>query len=43
VQNDPLLRRDLAQRGRQRVLDRFTQEQIARRTYEVYCDVMRNE
>jgi len=43
LQHDPSLRRDLAQRGRQRVLDRFTQEQIARQTYEVYCAVMRNE
>jgi len=43
LQNDWSLRRDLAQRGRQRVLDHFTQEQIARQTYEVYCDVMRNE
>jgi glycosyltransferase involved in cell wall biosynthesis len=41
VQNDPSLRRDLAQRGRRRVLDRFTQEQIAQRTYEVYQNVMR--
>ena len=41
LQNDRSLRRDLAQRGRQRVLDRFTQEQIAQQTYEVYCDVMR--
>jgi glycosyltransferase involved in cell wall biosynthesis len=41
VQNDRALRRELAQRGRQRVLDRFTQEQIARRTYDVYCNVMR--
>ena len=40
LQNDRPLRRDLAQRGRQRVLDRFTQEQVARQTYEVYCDVM---
>jgi glycosyltransferase involved in cell wall biosynthesis len=43
LRNDSSLRRDLAQRGRQRVLDRFTQEQIARRTYAVYCSLMRNE
>ena len=43
LRNDPSLRRDLAQRGRQRVLDRFTQAQIARQTYAVYCDVMRDE
>jgi glycosyltransferase involved in cell wall biosynthesis len=42
LQNDVTLRRDLAQRGRQRVLDRFTQEQIARQTYEVYQRVLRN-
>ena len=34
--NQPDLRVDLSQRGRQRVLDHFTQAQIARRTYEVY-------
>jgi glycosyltransferase involved in cell wall biosynthesis len=42
LQNDPSLRHELAQRGRQRVLDRYTQEQIARQTYEVYQRVMRN-
>jgi glycosyltransferase involved in cell wall biosynthesis len=41
LQNDRSLRRDLAQRGRQRVLDRFTQEQVARQTYEVYCQISR--
>jgi glycosyltransferase involved in cell wall biosynthesis len=41
LRNNQSLRRDLAQRGRQRVLDHFTQEQIARQTYEVYCNVMR--
>jgi glycosyltransferase involved in cell wall biosynthesis len=41
LQNDRALRRDLAQRGRQRVLERFTQAQIARQTYEVYQNVMR--
>jgi glycosyltransferase involved in cell wall biosynthesis len=43
LQNDAALRRELAQRGRQRVLDCFTQEQIARQTVEVYQKVMRNE
>jgi len=43
LQNDLALRKNLAQLGRQRVLNRFTQEQIARQTYEVYCSVMRNE
>ena len=42
LQNDAALRRDLAQRGRQRVLDHFTQEQIARQTYEVYQRVLPN-
>jgi glycosyltransferase involved in cell wall biosynthesis len=41
LQTDAALRRDLAQRGRQRVLDRFTQEQIARQTVEVYRQVVR--
>jgi glycosyltransferase involved in cell wall biosynthesis len=41
LQHDSALRRDLAQRGRQRVLDRFTQAQIARQTVEVYQNVMR--
>lgn len=33
---DDALRRELAQRGRQRVLDHFTQAQIARQTVDVY-------
>jgi glycosyltransferase involved in cell wall biosynthesis len=41
LQNDAALCRDLAQRGRQRVLERFTQEQIARQTVAVYQNVMR--
>jgi glycosyltransferase involved in cell wall biosynthesis len=41
LQRDHTLRRELAQRGRQRVLAFFTQEQIARQTYEVYRSVMR--
>ncbi|HET7377731.1 MAG TPA: glycosyltransferase, partial [Anaerolineae bacterium] len=36
LQNNPALRADLAKRGRQRVLDHFTQAKIARKTYEVY-------
>ena len=42
VQDDVELRHDLAARGRQRVLDRFTQEQIARQTAAVYRDVLRS-
>jgi len=30
---------DLAKRGRQRVLDNYTQEQIARQTHEVYLEM----
>jgi glycosyltransferase involved in cell wall biosynthesis len=41
LQADAALRRDLAQRGRQRVLDHFTQAQIARQTYAVYQNVLR--
>ena len=36
LQSQPALRAELAQRGRQRVLDHFTQAQIARKTYAVY-------
>jgi glycosyltransferase involved in cell wall biosynthesis len=39
---DPHLRLELEQRGRQRVLDHFTQSQIAARTVEVYQQVNRN-
>jgi glycosyltransferase involved in cell wall biosynthesis len=38
--SDPALRADLARRGRQRVLDRFTQEQVARRTVALYQEVL---
>ena len=38
--SDPALRADLARRGRQRVLDRFTQEQVARRTVALYHEVL---
>jgi glycosyltransferase involved in cell wall biosynthesis len=41
LHDDTTLRRDLAQRGRQRVLDHFTQAQIAQKTYEVYQSVVR--
>jgi glycosyltransferase involved in cell wall biosynthesis len=40
LQNNPTLRDDLSKRGRQRVLDHFTQQQIARKTYEVYKAVI---
>jgi glycosyltransferase involved in cell wall biosynthesis len=37
--NDPPLYAELAKRGRQRVLDTYTQQQIARQTYEVYRSI----
>jgi glycosyltransferase involved in cell wall biosynthesis len=37
--NDPSLYAELAKRGRQRVLDTYTQQQIARQTYEVYRSI----
>jgi glycosyltransferase involved in cell wall biosynthesis len=40
LQSQPALRAELARRGRQRVLDRFTQAQIARQTYDVYRRVV---
>ncbi len=38
--DDPTLYADLVKRGRQRVLDNYTQEQIARQTYEVYQEML---
>lgn len=38
--DDPAFYNDLAKRGRQRVLENYTQEQIARQTYEVYLEMM---
>ena len=38
--DDPSLYAELAQRGRQRVLDTYTQEQIAQQTYEVYMSML---
>ncbi|QBD79033.1 glycosyltransferase family 4 protein [Ktedonosporobacter rubrisoli] len=38
--DNPALYADLASRGRQRVLDNYTQEQIARQTYDVYCQML---
>jgi glycosyltransferase involved in cell wall biosynthesis len=38
--DDPALYADLAQRGRQRVLDNYTQEQIAKQTYAVYQEML---
>jgi glycosyltransferase involved in cell wall biosynthesis len=37
--DDPALYADLARRGRQRVLENYTQGQIARRTFEVYGEI----
>ncbi len=38
--DDPALYADLARRGRQRVLDNYTQKQIARQTYGVYQEML---
>jgi glycosyltransferase involved in cell wall biosynthesis len=38
--DDPSLYAELAQRGRQRVLDTYTQEQIAQQTYKVYMSML---
>jgi glycosyltransferase involved in cell wall biosynthesis len=39
--DDPALYADLARRGRQRVLENYTQGQIARQTFEVYREMLR--
>ncbi len=41
--NDPALYAELAQRGRQRVQENYTQQQIARQTYEVYVSMLEQE
>lgn len=38
--DDPELYTDLAKRGRQRVIDNYTQEKIARQTYDVYLNMI---
>ncbi len=38
--DDPVLYADLAQRGRRRVLDNYTQERIAQKTYEIYQEIL---
>ena len=38
---DPARRAELGKRGRKRVLDRFTQDQIANETYAVYAEMAR--
>jgi glycosyltransferase involved in cell wall biosynthesis len=40
LMREPDLRADLARRGRQRVVERYTQAQIAADTYQVYQDVL---
>jgi glycosyltransferase involved in cell wall biosynthesis len=40
LMDDPVLYQDLAQRGRQRVLDNYTQKRIAQKTYEIYQEVL---
>ncbi|PZW25437.1 glycosyltransferase involved in cell wall biosynthesis [Thermosporothrix hazakensis] len=38
--DNPDLYLELARKGRQRVLTHYTQEQIARQTYQVYCEML---
>jgi len=40
LRTDPMLRRELAERGRARVLAHYTQAQIAAQTYAVYCKLL---
>jgi len=40
LMDDPVLYQDLARRGRQRVLNNYTQERIAQKTYEIYQEVL---
>ncbi len=40
--DDPQLYATLATKGRQRVLENYTQEQIAKQTYEVYLEMKVN-
>ncbi|NLE44830.1 MAG: glycosyltransferase family 4 protein [Chloroflexi bacterium] len=37
---NPLLRADLARRGRERVMQRFTNQRIAEDTYQIYCELL---
>jgi glycosyltransferase involved in cell wall biosynthesis len=39
--DDPQLYATLATRGRQRVLENYTQGQIARQTFEVYQEILK--
>ncbi len=40
LMDDPVLYHNLAQRGRQRILDNYTQERIAQKTYAIYQEVL---
>jgi glycosyltransferase involved in cell wall biosynthesis len=40
--DDPALYAELAKRGRQRVLDNYTQQHIAQQTYEVYASILKS-
>jgi glycosyltransferase involved in cell wall biosynthesis len=37
---DPVLREELARKGRERVLAHYTQAQVAAKTYQVYCELL---
>ncbi len=40
LMTDPALRKELANRGRERVLAHYTQAQVAAKTYQVYCELL---
>ena len=42
LQQQPELRRELGLRGRQRVLERYTQVQVAEHTVQAYRDALRS-
>jgi glycosyltransferase involved in cell wall biosynthesis len=43
LMRDEDLRRDLARRGRERVLQHYTHECIAQETYRIYCELLGQE
>lgn len=43
LSESPALRRDLSQRGRQRVLERYTQQRIAQQTYACYSQLLEGQ
>ncbi|GCE11475.1 glycosyltransferase family 4 protein [Tengunoibacter tsumagoiensis] len=41
LMDDPELAAELARKGRQRVIENYTQTQIARQTYDAYCEMLK--